>query len=233
MENIAQLSGGLSALQGETVIFYSPGACSLAPHIALEETGQTFRPIETLLAKQQHLTPDYLKINPQGRVPCLITPDGRVITENTAILSYIGLINPSLGLFPTELIEQAQCIAQMAWFSNTPHIFQKAKFRPYHFADREEVHSDIQMKAVAKYWESMIEIDRVISENRWIMGDHYSVVDPYALVFYGWGMSNGLPMNTLANFTRHKNQMLNRPAVQTVLDREKNPHFRTAWSSAN
>lgn len=231
MENVELLSGGLSARKGETILFYSPGACSLAPHIALEETGRPFRPIETLLGKQQHLTPDYLAINPRGKVPSLVTPDGQVITENTAILAYIGLINPELRMFPTDVVEQMQCIAQMAWFSNTPHIFQKAKFRPYHFADEEEVHDAIRTKAAARYWESMVEIDRLIADHHWIMGEQYTVVDPYALVFYGWGTSNGLPMETLGHFTRHKNQMLERTAVRTVLEREMNPHFRTAIST--
>jgi glutathione S-transferase len=225
MENIASISGGLAGLRGETILFYSPGACSLACHIALEETGKPFRPIETLLGKQQHLSENYLAINPRGKVPALVTPDGEVLTENTAILTYIALSNPETALLPTRILDQMRCIAQMAWFSNTPHMFQKAKYRPYLFADREEVHDDIREKATAKYWECVVEIDRMIGDHEWIMGDHYTVVDPYALVFYGWGTSNGLPMETLAHFNRHKDQMLERAAVRAVLEREKNPHF--------
>lgn len=230
MENIALLEGGLSQLKGETVLFYSPGACSLASHIALEEVGKPFRSIETLLGQQQHLAETYLAINPRGKVPALVTPDGQVITENTAILAYVAYANPEADLLPADTVAQMQCIAQMAWFSNTPHIFQKAKFRPYHFADRQEVHADIREKAVEKYWDSMVEIDRLIGDRQWLMGDRYTVADPYALVFYGWGTSNGLPMQTLESYKRHKDQMLQRPAVRTVLEREKNPHFQTETS---
>ncbi|MGK6316925.1 glutathione S-transferase family protein [Neorhizobium sp. DT-125] len=226
MADVAMFISTSSTSTGETILFYSPGACSLAPHIALEETGTSYKPIKKLLSKNEHLTPEYLTINPRGKVPALVTPDGRVITENTAILAYIGLANPGLAMFPTDTVEQMQYLAQMAWFSNTPHIFQRAKFRPYRFVDREEVYDDIRAKALASYWESMQEIDRLIAGNEWIMGDRYSVVDPYALVFYGWGDSNGLPMETLEDFTRHKNQMLARPAVRVVLEREKNPHFK-------
>jgi glutathione S-transferase len=231
MENIESLPNGIADLKGKTVLFYSPGACSLASHIALEETGKPFRSIETLLSKQQHLSESFLAINPRGKVPALVTPDGEVLTENTAILTYIALSNPEAGLLPTGILDQARCIAQMAWFSNTPHIFQKAKFRPYLFADREEVHGDIREKAVAKYWESVVEIDQMIGDREWIMGKGYTVVDPYALVFYGWGTSNGLPMETLVNYTRHKDQMLKRPAVGTVLARENNPHFQAYLSA--
>jgi len=210
--------------QGPT-LFYSPGACSLASHIALEETGRPYNVVETLLSKGQHQAPEFLAINPRGRVPALAV-DGKVITENTAILVWIASAFPEADLLPADLIERTRCIAQMAWFSNTPHIFQRAKFRPYRFVDREELHDDIRAKALSSYWESMQEIDGLIGDNEWMMGDRYTVVDPYALVFYGWGTSNGLPMRTLASYTRHKEQMLARPAVRVVMERENNPHFR-------
>ena len=212
MTNSVPTSGRQSA--DVPMLFYSPGACSLASHIALEETGGSYRAVETLLPKNQHQTPEYLAINPRGRVPALAV-DGKVITAF-----------PDAELLPEDLVERMRCIAQMAWFSNTPHIFQRAKFRPYRFVDREDVYDDIRTKALSSYWECMQEIDALIGDNEWLMGDAYTVVDPYALVFYGWGTSNGLPMRDLASFTRHKGQMMERPAVRTVIEREKNPHFQ-------
>jgi glutathione S-transferase len=206
-------------------LFYSPGACSLASHIALEETGKPYRAVETLLSKNTHLTPEYLAINPRGKVPALVV-EGGVITENTAILTYIGLTNPHTGMLPAEALQRARCISQMAWFSNTPHIFQRAKFRPYYFADDENVFPQIRAKAEATFWKNMQEIDGLLSGQKWLVGDAYTVADPYALVFYGWGVSNRMPMEELKNFTRHKNQMIERPAVTAVLGREKNPHIR-------
>ena len=223
MTTSTQRPGGHPA-DGPT-LFYSPGACSLASHIALEETGRPYRAVETLLSKNQHQTPEYLAINPRGRVPALAV-DGKVITENTAILAWIATAFPDAELLPEDLIERMRCIAQMAWFSNTPHIFQRAKFRPYRFVDREDVYDDIRAKALSSYWECMQEIDALIGDNEWMMGNAYTVVDPYALVFYGWGTSNGLPMHDLASYTRHKKRMLERPAVRTVIQRENNPHFR-------
>ncbi|WP_105440626.1 glutathione S-transferase family protein [Neorhizobium sp. T25_13] len=226
MTDLTAASGRISNPTGELILFYSPGACSLASHIALEETGRPFRPVKTLLSENQHLTPEYLAINPRAKVPALIAPDGRVITENTAILTFIALTSPDAGLFPADILDQTLCISQMAWFSNTPHIFQRAKFRPYRFVERKEIYDDVRSKAVSSYWESMQEIDGLIAGNEWIMGDRYTVVDPYALVFYGWGRSNGLPMDTLKSFTRHHNQMRERAAVRAALEREDNPHFK-------
>lgn len=216
--------GSAAYVGEEPMLFYSPGACSLASHIALEESGRPYRAVETLLSKNQHQTPEFLAINPRGRVPALVV-GSKVITENTAILTWIASAFPEAGLLPENLVERMRCIAQMAWFSNTPHIFQRAKFRPYRFVDREEVFDDIRAKVASSYWESMQEIDALIGDNRWMMGDAYTVVDPYALVFYGWGTSNGLPMQDLVSFTRHKTQMMERPAVATVIERERNPHF--------
>lgn len=213
------------AATGEPVLFYSPGACSLASHIALEETGQPYKAVETLLAKNQHMTPEYLAVNPRGKVPALIA-EGRVITENTAILTYIALKFPETGMWPADIVDQMQCISQMAWFSNTPHISQRAKFRPYRFVDDEQMYEAVSAKAKANYWDDMKEVDSLIDGKTWIMGDRYTVVDPYALVFYGWGVSNGLPMEELKAFTRHKTQMLERPAVRLVVEQERNPHFK-------
>lgn len=209
----------------EPVLFYSPGACSLASHIALEEAGRPYRAVQTLLSKNEHQSPEFLAINPRGRVPALVV-EGKVITENTAILTWIADTAPDAELLPAEPIARAQAIAQMAWFSNTPHIYQRARFRPHRFADREDSLEDVRAKAASTYWEYMQEIDALIGAQAWMMGDGYTVADPYALVFYGWGASNGMPMTDLRNYTRHKVQMLERPAVRTVIERENNPHFR-------
>lgn len=204
----------------EPVLFYSPGACSLASHIALEETGKPYRAIEILLAKKQQLAPEYLAVNPRAQVPALIA-DGQVFTENTAILAYIGMKNPETGMFPAELAARTHCISRMAWLSNTPHISQRTTFRPYRFVDDEDMHEAVRAKGKANFWENVIEIDALAAGHRWIMGDSYTVVDPYTLVFYGWGVKNGLPMEELKDFTRLKNQMLERAAVQVVLQREQ------------
>ena len=209
----------------EPTLFYSPGACSLASHIALEEAGRPFRTVQILLSKNEQQHPEFLAVNPRGRVPALVV-DGRLITENTAILTWIADVTPEAALLPDEPIARAQAIAQLAWFSNTPHIYQRARFRPQRFATQEASYEDVRANASATYWAYMQEIDALIGDNRWLMGDDYTVADPYALVFYGWGTSNGMPMTELKNYTRHKAQLLDRPAVRAVIAREDNPHFR-------
>src|SRR6202163_4326332 len=101
-------------------LYYSPGACSMASHITLEETGAKYEAVPILLAKGEHKTESYLKINPRGKVPAL-SVDGKVITENTAILTYLAKRFPDKKLLPADPIEEARCISTMASFSNSVH----------------------------------------------------------------------------------------------------------------
>src|SRR5258706_1039618 len=101
-------------------LYYSPGACSMASHIAIEETGTAYVEKPTLLPKGEQKTEAYLKINPRGKVPSL-SVDGKVITENTAILTYLARRFPEKKLLPADPVEEARCISHMAWFSNIVH----------------------------------------------------------------------------------------------------------------
>jgi glutathione S-transferase len=208
-------------------LYYSPGACSMASHVALEEGGQPYEARETLLSEEAHKTPDYLMINPRGKVPALVVDD-QVITENTAILTYIGRRFPQTGMLPEDPLEQAQVISQMAWFSNTPHISQRAIMRPYRFVSEESHYGDAKETGRKTFWENLQEIDELIGERRWLMGSRYTMADPYSLVFYRWGVRAQLPMQELKSYTRLKNQLMERKAVQTILAREKDTFLKQA-----
>ena len=208
-------------------IYYSPGACSLASHIAIEETQTPYEAKLTALSENAHKSKEYLKINPRGKVPTL-NVDGESITENTAILYYIGKRFPEAKLWPTDPIMEARCIAQMAWFSNTPHISQRGMVRPYRFVSEESMHENVKALAKNTYWENISELDGLIGDKTWLMGEQYTVCDPYALVFYGWGVRAGLPMEELRSFTAHKSRMFKRPAVRKVIERERT-HFSLSF----
>src|SRR3954469_25164633 len=103
-------------------LYYSPGACSLVPHIALEESGGAFEPVRVVLAKGEHFTPDFLAINPHARVPVLGT-DGGVITETVAILNFIADLYGAPASVPRgDSHESARCNELLGWFASTVHI---------------------------------------------------------------------------------------------------------------
>lgn len=102
-------------------LFYSPGACSLVTHIALEEAGEPFQPMRVTLMHGEHLTAEFLEINPRARVPALVTDNG-VVTENLAILNLIGDLYGKDGSVPKEPFEAARCNELLGWFSSSVHI---------------------------------------------------------------------------------------------------------------
>ncbi|HYC48720.1 MAG TPA: glutathione S-transferase family protein [Burkholderiales bacterium] len=202
-------------------LYFSPGACSMASHIGLEESGAQYEKRPTLLPKGEHKTEAYLKINPRGKVPALAV-DGQVITENTAILTYVGKRFPEKKLFPTDAIGEARCISTMAWFSNSVHPLYTHTLRPERYAEDPAAHATVKETNRKSFFEALKEIDGLLAGKQWILGDQFTVADGYALVFYGWGLRAGLPLQELKNYTAWKDRMVQRPAVRKVLEEEKN-----------
>jgi glutathione S-transferase len=95
-------------------LYYSPGACSLAPHVALQEIG---KPFELRLAdargKRLADNPEYLRVNPRGRIPALDV-DGRLLTENAAIMAWLAMQHPEAGLWPIDPVARARCLEMLA-----------------------------------------------------------------------------------------------------------------------
>jgi glutathione S-transferase len=202
-------------------LYFSPGACSMASHIGLEESGTPYEEKPTLLPKGEQKTEAYLKINPRGKVPSL-SVDGKVITENTAILTYLARRFPEKKLMPADPVEEARCIATMAWFSNIVHPSYQRQMRPERFAEGEAAQATVKDMGRKSFWANCQEIDSMLQGRNWIMGEQYSVADGYALVFYGWGVRGGFPMKELAHYTAWKERMLQRPTVRKILESEKN-----------
>lgn len=202
-------------------LYFSPGACSMASHIALEEVGATYEEKPTLLAKGEQKTESYLKVNPRGKVPAL-SVDGHIITENAAILTYLARRHPEKNLLPADPIGEAHCIGAMAWFSNTVHPSYQRYVRSERFAEGEAAQASVKEMAKKSFWDNCREIDALLGGKEWMMGKQYTVADPYGLVFYGWGVRAGLPMGELKNYTAWKDRMLARPAVRKILESEKN-----------
>jgi len=202
-------------------LYFCPGACSLASHIALEKTGAPYEIKPILLAKGQQRTEAYLKINPRGKVPAL-SVDGKILVENTAILTYLARRFPERKLMPADPAEEARCIATMCWFSSVVHPSYQRSHRPERFADGEQAQAAVKENGRKSFWANLQEIDSMIQGNDWIMGREFTVVDGYALVFYGWGMRSGFPMKELSAYTAWQERMMKRPTVQKSVESEEN-----------
>ena len=197
-------------------LYYAPGACSFASHIALEESGVAYETQRIRTAEGEQRSPEYLKINPRGRVPSLVV-DGKVLTENVGIMAYVGGGYGQGRIWPKDTWQQAKCIATMAWLSNTVHTTYARHFRAERYIEGADHVQALKAKALTDYQDCLAEIDRLLDGRRWSIGNRYSVVDGYLLVFYRWGNRAKLPVKSLANYTRVMNQVLDRAAVKKVM----------------
>jgi glutathione S-transferase len=199
-------------------LYYAPGACSLASHIVLEELGEPYETVLVDLTQNAQHTPEYLRINPNARVPALATPLG-VLTENPAILSYLADIKPSRELIPAGPYQRARAISIMSWLASTVHIAFAHVFRPSRYHADEAAAAGMRAKAEETIKTSLAQIDAELNGLDWAFG-RFSVVDPYLLVFRRCGSRVGLDMSAYPHLVAHAGRVAARQATQTVLARE-------------
>ncbi len=198
-------------------LYYAPGACSMAAHIVLEESGETYEPLPVDLAKGEQRSESYLKINPQGRVPVLRLDNGQPLTENTAILPYLG---KRFGLWPSDPVTDAKAMSVIGFFAASVHPAHAHVGRPERYSADPSDHPAIKDMGLKTFHRHLKQIDGLLAGREWL-SDKYSVLDPYGFVFYTWGVRRELPMGELKNYTAFKDRMLKRPAVQRVVENEK------------
>jgi len=200
-------------------LFYSPGACSIVPHIALEESGADFEPARVILAEGEHLKPEFLAINPHARVPALATDRG-VVTENIAILNLVADLYGAAGSVPRgNPFETARCNELLGWFSSTVHIAFAQIWRGSRFTADESLWPAIEAGGRAALAKHFAEIEGLCGAG-WLTGGQFSAADGYAMIFFRWGRRIGMDMTTYPNWAALMQRALERPAVQRVLERE-------------
>jgi glutathione S-transferase len=208
-------------------LYYCPGLCSLASHITLEETGAEYQSKPVLVPKGEHMGAEYLKVNPRHKVPALAV-DSAILVENAAIMAYLAKRFPNANLKPADGLEEARWLSTMTWLSNTLHPSFTRIFRTDKFSEDKTALPGIKEAGKKEAWDNLGEIDRMLAGKPWLMGAQYTTCDPYAMVFYSWGMRAELPVAELRNYTQWKDRMVQRPAVRKILEREQNPLAKAA-----
>ena len=174
-------------------LWYSPGACSLAPHVLLYEVGLPFTARPVALATGEQLTEGFARLNAKQQVPVL-SMDGAVITENPAIMAAIAGLAPEQALLGASDIERARAYEWMAWLSGTLHGQGfGALWRPARFSDVQDHHPSIRAKGRATIAAAFDFIEGSLNGTH-AVGGAFSAVDAFLLVFYRWGNGIGLPM---------------------------------------
>lgn len=206
-------------------LYYSPKACSLASHIALEESGLAYEAVSVNIRNQENRREEYLRLNPGGTVPTLGI-DGRPLTESQAILTYIADLVPERQLLPRPgTLARARAHEWMNLISSSLHVSYRSVFRPQTYGGEDPAameHVQRQgRKNLAKYL-ALIE-SRLDPASAYALGETFTVVDAYLFVFYLWSYDERLQCD-LPERPRYRalaERVAARPAVRKVVARER------------
>lgn len=205
----------------EIVLYYSPGACSFAPHVALNEIGLPFKLRRFSTKNRENYSQEYLAINPKGRIPALWI-DQFLLTENPAILTYLGRRFPDANLYPSDASkEEGRCLEWLAWCSNTVHVAYAQILRPERFVQSEENYSVVRESGHANYQGYLSTIDEHLRQNQYALCSGFSVVDPFWLVFYRWGVIQGYDMkNKYLHYSRYVDRLTQLSSIIKAMETE-------------
>lgn len=196
-------------------LYYSPGACSLSPHIALREAGIAFEPVlaSTKSHKLQDGT-DYYGINPLGYVPMLELDDGTRLREGPAIVQYIADLAPAKNLAPANGTMSRYRLQEWLTFIGTEiHKSYSPLFNPNLAEDAKET---FKAKLKSRYeW-----LDGQFGGKDYLMGDHFTVADGYLFTVTNWAQPTGVDISEFANLKAWHARVAERPAVQEAMKAE-------------
>ena len=201
-------------------LYYSPGACSLATHVVLEEIGEPFETRRVAIAEGANKKAEYLAVNPRGFVPALEV-EGQILTESPAILAYLASTGGGRHLAPERgTVAYGQALRWLAWISGTLHGAYARFWRPERFLPAEADASDLIARGKADVIAGCAEIEAGIGEP-WALGGAFSIVDANLLPFYRWGVRIGLDLEPYPRWTALTRETLRRPAVRRAIATEQ------------
>ena len=201
-------------------LHYAPNTCARASLIALAESGADYRLVRLDFAQAEQRKPDYLAVNPKGRVPALVTERG-VLTETPAILAFIAQSFPAAHLAP---LDDPFALAQMqafhSYLCSTVHVAHAHKGRGARWSDDPAAHASMRQKVGQNMLECFRLIESTMLRGPWVMGDAFSVADAYLYTISGWLEGDGVDLALLPATQAHRQRMAQRPAVQRALAQE-------------
>ena len=203
-------------------LYYTPVACSMVPYINLTEAQAEFEVIPLNFAKGQHMSADYLRINPKHRVPVLMI-DGEPLTENVAINLWIARSFPQARLLPADSKQEFKAISLLSWCASAIHPALTPNALPKRFCETPDSEDSVKQCAQKLLAEHFGIADQLLAGRDWFF-DHYTAPDAY---FY-WTFLRAtrfephyLDLSRFPNCQAHLERMQRRPSVQKVLAFER------------
>lgn len=203
------------------VFYYAPGTCALATHLALAHAGAPFEPVRIDLAKTEQRSPEYLRINPKGRVPALATDRG-ILTETPALLQFIAQRHPDAGLAP---LDDQYALAEMNAFNSylcaTVHVAHAHRMRGHRWADEPSAWEAMRRKVPQSVGDAFAPIEHGMLRGPWVLGERFSSSDYYLLTLARWLEADGVDLDKLPRVIEHRSRLLELPLVKRVIAEEE------------
>jgi glutathione S-transferase len=200
-----------------TLYLGTPASCSLATHIALEEANAAYQTVKLDLSAGDQRNDKYLALNPKGRVPTLATERG-VLTETPALLFYVAQMHPASRLAPLyHPYAMAELQAFNSYLCSTVHVAHAHGFRGARWSDDPSAIASMKAKVARNMSDCFALIEEKMLKGPWVLGDGYSVADPYLFTVALWLEGDGVDPQRFAKVHDHMTRMKARPAVQRVM----------------
>jgi glutathione S-transferase len=194
-------------------LFWAPRTIALASHIALEEAGAHYESHRLDFAANEQRTPGYLAINPKGRVPALVTPRG-ILTETPAILAFLAQSFPAAALAPLDdPFAFAELQAFNSYLCSTVHVAHAHRFRGHRWSDDADAIESMKRKVAHNMGDCFSLIEGTMFRGPWVLGESYSVADPYLFAVALWLEGDGVDAANFPKIHDHMQRMATRPAV--------------------
>jgi glutathione S-transferase len=202
-------------------LYYTPNTCALASHIALEEAGAQYETVRIDFGEGEQRQPQYLAVNPKGRVPSLSTGKG-VLTETPAILAFVAQSYPQARLAPVDdPFAFAQVQAFNSYLCSTVHVTHAHRMRGYRWADDPAAIAEMKRKAPQAVSECFALIERGMLRGPWVTGEAYSICDSYLFTLAEWLEADGVDLAALPRVVDHRRRVAERPAVKRAIAAER------------
>lgn len=202
-----------------TKLYAVPGACSLAPHIVLEELGLPYE-LKLFDWGDKPMRAELKTLNPMGQVPTLVTEEGYPLAEGAAILQYLISKKPSANLFPGEGADRFKAFEWISFISTALHKAFIPLFKPAVFSDDESHFEAIQHVAIERL-KSLLQItEQKFSEGPYAVGSNFTVVDAYLFAVLNWCGHFKIELSPYKKLSAFMSQMRGRPAVSAALKQE-------------
>lgn len=199
-------------------LYYSQGACSLAPHIILEELGIPYTAQRLEFAKGDNERPEFLKLNPMGAVPVLELNDRQALTEGVAIQQYLADLKPELNLAPRNgTFERVRCQEWLNFIATELHKGVGALFAPQMFAQSPAALEEVKKGMIANAGGKLDLAERKLGPKKFVLGDAYSIADAYLFTIFRWVGYVGLKTEKWPNLVAHSKRVMERPAVRRTM----------------